>query len=99
MADMTTRLMLDDTDVSILQRYAGSADAVAGYVNGSFANWDQIVALWGTSGKHLISIDVQNKPSAAAQCRDIEAGDATMADAPGWFTATQAAGKAARDLR
>lgn len=99
MADMSTWLMLDDVDLSIEEKYAGAAKAVAGYVNGKYANWPAIVLKYGTSGKHLLSIDVQANPNAGAQCLDIETGDATIGQAVKWVKETQAAGKALRDLR
>lgn len=99
MADMTLRLMLDDTNLSVEAPHAASAYAIAGYVNGRFNNWASVVAKWGKSGKYLLSIDVLNQPSAGAQCLDVEPGDATNADAPSWVKATQAAGRAAKDLR
>lgn len=99
MADMSLKVMLDDVNLATLEAHASSADAVAGYVNGSYANWPVLVAKYASSGKHLLSIDVQNKPSAGAQCLDIEKGDAVIGDAPSWAKATAAAGKAASDLR
>lgn len=99
MADMSLKVMLDDTNVSTLESHASGAYAVAGYVNGSFANWAALVGKYASSGKFLLSIDVKNAPSAGAQCLDVEKGDATNADAPGWVKATRAAGMAAKDLR
>lgn len=100
MADMTTHEMLDDVNLTIEAAHVTKATrAIAGYVNGRYANWPAIVAKWGRSGMFLLSIDVQANPGAGAQCLDIELGDATIAQAPAWFKATQAAGKAARDLR
>lgn len=99
MTDMNTYKMLDDTNVTVEAAHVDSTiHAVAGYVNGRYANWASLVAKWGKT-KFLLSIDVANNPAAGAQCLDIETGDATIADAPGWFKATQAAGKAAKDLR
>jgi hypothetical protein len=99
MADMTTHLMLDDVNLTILGLHAASAAALAGYVNGTYANWNELVATYSKSGKFLLSIDVANDPAAGAQCLDIESGDATIGDAPGWFKVTKAAGDAAKDLR
>lgn len=97
--DMTTYEMLDDVTLAVLESQAASAHAVAGYVNGIYDNWPAIVAKYSRSGKFLLSIDVQANPSVGAQCLDIEKGDATIAQAYPWFKATQAAGKAAKDLR
>lgn len=96
---MNTYLMLDDVNTALLEKYAGPAHAVAGYVNGSYANWSTLVAKYAKSGKFLLSIDVANKPSLGAQCLDIETYDAVIADAPGWFKTTQAAGAKAKDFR
>jgi len=100
MADMTTHLMLDDVDLAVeAGRITTNTYAIAGYVNGARANWPAIVAKYGRSGMYLLSIDVQAYPPAGAQCLDIESGDATIGQAAKWFKETQAAGKAARDLR
>lgn len=97
--DMATYPMLDDIDLKIEEQYSGPAHAIAGYVNGKYANWPAVVAKYSPSGKFLLSIDVAGSPSAGAQCLDIERGDATIAQAPNWFKQTQAAGKHYRDLR
>lgn len=94
-----TYQMLDDVNLTLLGQHASGAHALAGYVNGSFANFAELVTEHGKSGKFLLSIDVSNKPGAGAQCLDIESGDAVTADAPSWFRATQAAGAKARDFR
>jgi hypothetical protein len=99
MADMTTHLMLDDVNLTILGAHAGPADALAGYVNGTWANWNELVATYKSSGKHLLSIDVRNDPAAGAQILDIESGDAAIGDAPGWYARTKSAGEAAKDDR
>lgn len=97
--DMTEYEMLDDVNLTVEESHASSAHAIAGYVNGKYANWPAIVAKYSKSGKYLLSIDVQANPSVGAQCLDVEKGDATIAQAPAWTLATQAAGKAAKDLR
>lgn len=97
--DMTEYEMLDDVNLSIEEAHASAAHAIAGYVNGIYANWPAIVAKYGRSGKFLLSIDVQANPAVGAQALDIEKGDASIAQAPGWFKATQKAGRAAKDLR
>lgn len=99
MTDMTVHRILDDVNVSILEEHLGNASGVAGYTNGRYANWPAIVAKYGRSNLFLLSIDVQAVPSVGAQCLDIERFDAQLSQAPGWFKATQAAGKIARDLR
>jgi hypothetical protein len=99
MVDFSTHLMLDDVNVPLLAKFADPAFAVAGYVNGGFANWATLVAEFQPRGQFLLSIDVRNDPAAGAQCLDVETGDAVLADAPGWFEATHAAGVKARDGR
>ena len=95
---MTTHLMLDDVDDVILFGHANPAYAIAGYMNGRWANWASIVKMFPT-GKFLLSIAVSADVSVGAQTLDIENGDATIAQAPAWFKGTQAAGKAAKDFR
>lgn len=102
-ADMTTKVMLDDVNLTIEAGHVTSGVyAIAGYVNGSYANWPQIVAKWGKAGKYLLSIDTRGDTSAGAQCLDVEAGDVSptnTAAVVAWVKATAAAGKAAKDLR
>ena len=57
-----------------------TAEAAAGYVNGAFANYGQVVAR--TPKAHHLSITVNN--SNTGECLDVETGDATPAEAPGW---------------
>jgi hypothetical protein len=98
---MTTGLMLDDVNLTIEEKHVADARviAIAGYVNGRYANWPAIVAKYGRSGKHLLSIDVQAVPAAGAQCLDVEYGDAKVSQSGGWAKETRAAGVAAKDLR
>jgi hypothetical protein len=56
------------------------AEAAAGYVNGAFANYPQIVAR--TPHAHHLSISV--RASGDAECLDVETGDATPSEAPAW---------------
>lgn len=105
-ADFAQVVMLDDIDLSIINAHfakvdvpKGTVKAIAGYVNGKYANWPAIVQKWAASGLHMVSIDVQANSTAGAQCLDIEKGDATIGQAVAWFKATQAAGFQARDLR
>ncbi len=98
--DMTVVTMFDDVNISIEAAHLTSAvKAIAGYVNGRYANWPAIVQKWGNSGLHLLSIDVQGLVSLGAQCLDIETGDAKIGQAAAWYKGTKAAGVAARDLR
>jgi peptidoglycan hydrolase-like protein with peptidoglycan-binding domain len=66
------------------------ADAVAaaGYVNGSWPDYDTIRARFPNA--NVLSVAVTS--DANADCLDIETGDATPADAAGWFERQKAAG-------
>lgn len=103
MADMTTYEMLDDVDLSIeSKRVTDKTKAIAGYVNGEFANWPAIVAKYGKAGVFLLSIDVQGNPAVGAQCLDVEKGDVppgNHAAIVAWVKATRANGIKAKDLR
>lgn len=69
--------MFDSVDVSQIPR---AARAVAGYVGG---NWPTYQALTVAFPKaHKLSIAISATEDAA--CLDIETGDATPAEAPGW---------------
>jgi len=57
-----------------------TARAVAGYVNGRYANWADIVHRFPNA--HKLSIAVT--PRADAMALDVEPGDATNLDAPAW---------------
>ncbi len=98
-ADRTIRTMLDAVNLPDLEAHAGEAFALAGYVNGRWPTYPELAARYGKSGKYLLSVDVQGNPALGAQCRDVEAGDATIAQAPGWAKETQAEGRKARDAR
>lgn len=98
--DMTTYQMLDDVNLAVeASAVTASTRAVAGYVNGKYANWPALVAKYSKTSLFLLSIDVQGNPSIGAQCLDVESGDATIAQAAGWVKTTAAAGKAAKDYR
>jgi hypothetical protein len=58
------------------------ADAYAGYVQGLFPTFAALQRMFTASGTHLLSIAVF--ASGNADCLDIESGDATNAQAPGW---------------
>jgi len=74
-----TLTMYDSTDVGVLPH---GADAYAGYVQGLFPTFAALKRLFAASGAHLLSIAVF--ASGDADCLDIEPGDATNAQAPGW---------------
>jgi hypothetical protein len=77
--------MYDSTNVDNIP---SDAEAVAGYVNGAFENFNELVRRF-PHAKHL-SIAVSS--SHDAHCLDIENGDATPADAPGWVRRQHARG-------
>jgi len=74
-----TLTMYDSTDVGALPH---GADAYAGYVEGLFPTFAALQRRFAASGAHLLSIAVF--ASGDAECLDIEPGDATSAQAPGW---------------
>ena len=67
-------------DSITLDAIPDAPEAVAGYVNGSWPTFAEVKRRW-PHAKHL-SIAVTS--SANAECLDVEPGDATPADAPGW---------------
>jgi hypothetical protein len=71
--------MYDSTNVGALPH---GADAYAGYVEGLFPTFAALKRQFTASGAHLLSIAVF--ASGDAECLDIEPGDATNAQAPGW---------------
>jgi hypothetical protein len=76
---VVTLTMYDSTNVGTLPHGAG---AYAGYVQGAFPTFAALQRLFSASGAHLLSIAVF--ASGDADCLDIEPGDATIAQAPGW---------------
>jgi len=84
---VVTLTMYDCTNVSNLPAGAG---AYAGYVDGLFANLTAIERRFAGSGAHFLSIAVF--ASDDANCLDIEARDATNAQAPGWVNRQLAGG-------
>lgn len=71
-------VMFDDTSVELIPR---SARAVAGYVNGRYRT---LPALRGRFPKAKV-VTIAVTSDARAQFLDIEPGNATIADAPGWW--------------
>lgn len=70
-----TRLMYDSIDISQIPADAG---AVAGYVNGRWPTFTKLARFKA----NRLSIAVSANADAA--CLDVERGDATPAQAPGW---------------
>lgn len=83
---MSNITMFDSIDVSQLP--SGSGYAYAGYVNGAWPTYSSVVAKF--PGHHVLSIAVN--AGANADCLDIETGDATPADAAGWYLRQHARG-------
>jgi len=79
--------MYDAIHVSALP---GGADAYAGYVDGKWPTFAALKRRFQGSGAHLLSIAVF--ASGNASCLDIEKGDATIAQAPGWVKRQLAGG-------
>ena len=82
-----TLVMFDAIDVS---QIPADAQAVAGYVNGNWVTYPHLVAAFPRA--HVLSIAVSASHNADAL--DIESGDATPGQAPGWFTRQKARGAA-----
>lgn len=70
--------MYDDVNLDLIP---ADAEAVAGYVNGRYRTWPELVKRWPVA-KHL-SIAVSTE--ADAECLDIERYDALPSQAPAWF--------------
>lgn len=66
------------------------ARAVAGYVGGNWPTFHELAGRWPHA--HRLSIAVN--ASEDGDCLDVENGDATPADAPGWFHRQKARGVA-----
>jgi hypothetical protein len=72
------RVMFDDTSVALIPRWAR---AVAGYVNGIYVTVPALRLRF--KGRRIVTIAVTSL--GRAQFLDIEGGNATIADAPGWW--------------
>lgn len=70
-------IMFDSVDLSQIPK---DAEAVAGYVDGQWPTFSDLVFKWPEA--HRLSIAVS--ASSDAECLDIETGDATPAQAPAW---------------
>lgn len=76
---MLPKVMFDDTSVELIPP---DAKAVACYTNGAYKNCAEVHVKFPHA--HKVTIDVANS-NPAADFLDIERGDATIEDAPGWF--------------
>lgn len=68
---------------------AGPSDFGAGYGDGLYDNWAQVVARFGS--RAVLEVDV-NPADNVGNCLDIEPGDAGPADAPPWTARARARG-------
>jgi hypothetical protein len=73
-------LMQDDVDTG---QFTGGMSAYAGYYNGSFANMTAVRRFASSQGARSFSYTPDGTPGADAI--DIEPGDASPSDAPGFF--------------
>lgn len=78
--------MFDSVTVSELP--SGSGYAYAGYTGGNWPTYKAVVAKF--PGHQVLSVAVN--ASEIAQALDVEAGDATPGQAPGWYSRMRAAG-------
>lgn len=76
---MLPKVMFDDTSIELIPP---KAPAVACYTNGLYKNCAEVHIKFPHARK--VTIDVANS-NPAADFLDIERGDATIEDAPGWF--------------
>ena len=77
--------MFDSIDLS---QIPATAPAVAGYVDGRWPTFARLPGMFPHA--HLLSVAVT--AAGDADCLDIETGDATPADAAGWYARQKAQG-------
>lgn len=73
--------MYDNVNVELMHQLVPNAPAVAGYVNGRWPTYPEVVKRW-PNAKHL---SVAVTAGADADCLDVERGDATNSQAPAWI--------------
>jgi len=78
-------VMLDSVDINEIAKRDPTPEAVAGYVNGNFANYDAMVKRFPKA--HHLGITVAGLTSSHARCVDVEPSDATNATALAWLKA------------
>lgn len=71
------KVMFDDTSWSLIPE---KAPAVAGYVNGNYETWPEVVTHFPKAHKLSIAVNTEGH----ARCLDIETGDAVPAEGPRW---------------
>jgi len=79
--------MFDSVDVTQIPL---GAEAVAGYTTGLYPTWSSLAAKF----PHAYRLSIAVNSGENADCLDIEAGDATVGDAPGWYARQRARGVA-----
>lgn len=84
-SELGSRAMFDSVDVA---QIPASATAVAGYTAGSWPTYWELVKRF----PHASVLDIAIAASYDATCLDIEAGDATPAEAPAWVRRQHARG-------
>lgn len=77
-----TRVMFDDTDVSLIP---SDAEAVGAYVNGNYRTIDEVLQRFPHA--KVVRIDVSGE--GKGDCLDIETGDATNGTGPVWTKGRQ----------
>lgn len=84
-SELGSRAMFDSVDVA---QIPASATAVAGYTGGSWPTYWDLVKKF----PHASVLDIAIVASYDATCLDVEAGDATPAEAPAWVRRQHARG-------
>lgn len=75
-------------DSVTLTEIPANAQAVAGYVNGRWPTYKQLIVKWPYAQRVSVAVTAE----VDADCLDIENGDATPAQAPAWVRRQQARG-------
>jgi len=70
--------MYDSIDLS---QFPPNPEAVAGYVGGHWPTYNELVAKF----PNALHLSIAVNAGQTARCLDVEPGDATPAQAPGWF--------------
>lgn len=83
LAEQGSIVMFDDVDVSLIPP---DAPAVAGYVDGSWPTFEALKA----SHPHAHRLSIAVSAEHDAHCLDVETGDASPDDVPGWIRRQQA---------
>jgi hypothetical protein len=73
-----TVIMFDSIDLS---QFPPNPEAVAGYVGGHWPTYPELVKKF----PHAYHLSIAVNASQSARCLDVEPGDATPGQAPGWY--------------